>query len=78
MWSLSMSLFVAVLFVLVTPGVLVRLPPGGSKLTVAIVHGIVFAIVFHLTHKMVSRYIHRENFQEMEEDEKKKGPIQSQ
>jgi hypothetical protein len=65
MWSLSMSLFVAVLFVLLTPGVLVRLPPSGSKLTVAIVHGIVFAIVFHFTHKMVWRYIHRENFQGM-------------
>ena len=72
-----MSLFVAILFVLLTPGVVVRLPPRGSKLTVAIVHGVIFAIVFHLTHKMVWRYIHRENFQAATEEEKKK-PIQSQ
>jgi len=42
--------FVVVLFVALTPGVLLRLPPGGSKLTVAAVHGVVFALVYHLTH----------------------------
>lgn len=48
-----MSLFVAFLFVLLTPGILVSLPPRSSKLTTAITHGIVFAIVFHFTHKLV-------------------------
>jgi len=42
--------FVVVLFVALTPGVLLRLPPGGSKLTVAVVHGVVFALVYHFTH----------------------------
>jgi hypothetical protein len=42
--------FVVVLFVALTPGVLLRLPPGGSKLTVAAVHGVVFALVYHFTH----------------------------
>jgi len=57
-----MSLFVALLFVVLTPGVLLRLPPGGSKLTVAITHGVVFALVFHLTHKMVMDYLYGESF----------------
>jgi len=46
--------FVVVLFVALTPGVLLRLPPGGSKLTVAAVHGVVFALVYHFTHHAVS------------------------
>ena len=48
-----MTLFTAVLFFLLTPGVLLRLPPGGSKITVAITHAVVFALVYHLTHKAV-------------------------
>jgi hypothetical protein len=50
-----MTLYVAALFVLLTPGVLVKLPPKGSLLTVAIVHGLVFALIYHLTHKVVYR-----------------------
>ena len=50
---LIMSLFMALLFVLLTPGVLLRLPPRGPLLTVAIVPGLVFAIVYHFTNKMV-------------------------
>lgn len=54
MYNLYMALFVAVLFFLLTPGILLRLPPGGSKYTVAAVHAVVFVIVYHLTHKAVS------------------------
>jgi hypothetical protein len=50
-----MTLYVALLFILLTPGVLLRLPPKGSLLTVAIVHGLVFALVFHFTRKIVYR-----------------------
>jgi len=46
-----------VLFVILTPGILLRLPPGGGKLTVAVVHGIVFALVTHFSYKTVQRYI---------------------
>jgi hypothetical protein len=53
--NIFVTLYIAVLFVLLTPGILVRLPPTGSKLTVAVVHGIVFAIVYHFTHKWVWR-----------------------
>jgi hypothetical protein len=47
------SLYLLLLFVLLTPGVLLRIPPGGSKLTVAVVHGLVLAVVYHFTHKAV-------------------------
>jgi hypothetical protein len=38
------------LFVLLTPGILLRLPPKGSKWIVAIVHGIVFALSMHIVY----------------------------
>lgn len=44
-----MLAFVALLFAALTPGVLVTLPPRSSKLTVALTHGVVFALVYHLT-----------------------------
>lgn len=40
-----------VLFVVLTPGILLRLPQNGSKLTVAAVHGFVLAVIIILTHK---------------------------
>jgi len=53
--GLVVSIYAAILFFLLTPAILVRLPPGGSKWTVAAVHAIVFAILFHFTHKFVWR-----------------------
>jgi len=47
-----MSLFIAVLFYVLTPGILLTLPKGGSKMMVAATHAVVFALVFHFTHKM--------------------------
>ena len=60
--ELYMSLFVAVLFFVLTPGVLLRLPPGGSKLMVAGVHALVFAVVFGLTHKLAMDLLYKEGF----------------
>lgn len=48
-----MSLYVALLFIILTPGVLVRIPKRSSLLIAAIVHGIIFAIIYHLTHNYV-------------------------
>ena len=48
-----MFVFVALLFFVLSPGVLLSLPPKGSKITVAIVHALVFALVFTFTHKLV-------------------------
>ena len=54
--SLVVSLYAAILFFLLTPAILVSLPPRGGKYTVAAVHALVFAIVFHFTHKIVWRF----------------------
>ena len=47
------TVYTALLFFVLTPGILLSLPPGGSKMMVALVHAVVFALVFHFTHKMV-------------------------
>ena len=56
MWF--MVLYVAALFFLLTPGVLLSLPAGGSKTTVALTHAVVFALVWKFTHKLVWRATH--------------------
>jgi hypothetical protein len=53
--NLVMTLYVALLFFVLCPGILVSLPPKGSRLIVALTHAAVFALVFHLTYKMVLR-----------------------
>jgi hypothetical protein len=53
--NVLMSVFLAVLFFVLTPGVLLRLPMGGSKLMVAATHAVVFALIYHFTHKLVWR-----------------------
>jgi hypothetical protein len=47
------TIYAAILFFVLSPGVLLRLPPSGSKLVVAGVHAVVFALVYHFTHKLV-------------------------
>jgi len=58
MFHLYMSLFVALLFYVLTPGILLSLPAGGSKKMVAATHAVVFALVYHLTNKAVSNFIY--------------------
>jgi len=65
-----MAVFVAVLFFVLTPGVLLSLPPKGSKLVVAATHAVVFAVVLHLAYKPVWR-LTVSGFADMEEEEKK-------
>ena len=55
--NLIMFLFLAVLAFALSPGVLVSLPSGGSKVTVAAVHGLVLALVYALVHKTVYRMV---------------------
>jgi hypothetical protein len=54
-----MCLFMGILFFILTPGVLLSLPPGGSLMTKAAVHAIVFAIIYHITHRMAERNFYR-------------------
>jgi hypothetical protein len=49
MWKLALLL--GLLFFVLTPGVLLSLPAGGSRTTVALTHAAVFAVVFHFLHK---------------------------
>uniref|UniRef100_A0A6C0K5H0 Uncharacterized protein n=1 Tax=viral metagenome TaxID=1070528 RepID=A0A6C0K5H0_9ZZZZ len=53
-----MCIFLAVLFFVLTPGILVTLPPKGSKVTVALTHAVVFAIIYCLTYKAVYSYLY--------------------
>lgn len=51
--NLFVALYAGVLFYLLTPNILLRLPQKGSKQMVAFVHAIVFALVLFLTTKFV-------------------------
>lgn len=46
-------IFLAALFYFLIPGVLVRLPPGASTMTVNITHAVVFALVSSFAWGMV-------------------------
>lgn len=50
-----MSFYLFVLFVLLTPGVLLTLPRGGSRMTVAVVHGVVLATILYFSYKPMKR-----------------------
>ena len=46
-------IYIVFLFFVLTPAILVRLPPKANKWIVALVHGIVFAVIFSLTNHFV-------------------------
>lgn len=49
----------AALFFVLTPGVLVSLPPGGSTLTVAATHAVVFVLLYVLVAKVLLKTVLR-------------------
>jgi hypothetical protein len=51
-------IYLGVLFFLLVPGILVTLPKSGSKWTVALLHSLIFVIVFTLTHKFFDQGRH--------------------
>jgi len=62
MIHILMTLFVALLFVVLTPGILISLPSEtSSKYMIASVHGLIFAIIFHFTHKFAWDFFYGEN-----------------
>jgi amino acid permease len=74
--SIIMFIYVFVLFFVLTPGVLVTLPPKSSKMVVALFHALVFAIVWALTHKLVWRASRMEGMEQLDkkkQDHKHKG-----
>ncbi len=55
--NLMMALYFAVLFYLLTPGVLVTLPQGASQQTVRMTHAAVFAVIVLLTKGFVWKMV---------------------
>jgi hypothetical protein len=53
MFHLYIFLFSALLFFVLTPGILLTIPPKSSKTVVALVHALVYATVWQFTHKIV-------------------------
>jgi type IV secretory pathway VirB6-like protein len=53
-----MFIYAFVLFFLLTPKVLVSLPAKGSKIMVAAVHALIFALIFVLTNQWVWKNTH--------------------
>ena len=51
--SIVMFIYAFLLFFVLTPGVLVYLPPKSSKMVTALTHAAIFAIIWQITHKMV-------------------------
>lgn len=49
------AVYLALLFVLLSPNVVTRLPPGGDKMTVTLTHAVIFGVIVYLTTKMVWR-----------------------
>jgi len=47
------TLYVAFLFFILSPNILLKLPPKAGKYTTAAVHSLVFALILHFTGKMM-------------------------
>jgi hypothetical protein len=47
-------IYAVVLFFVLTPGILLTLPPKSNKYTVAIVHAVVFGLILYFSHFVVS------------------------
>jgi hypothetical protein len=54
--NVLMLVYVFVLFFVLTPGVLLSLPPKSSKLVVAATHALVFSLILWATHKIVWKF----------------------
>lgn len=54
--TMAIFLFLAIIAFLLSPGILLSLPPGGSPMVIAATHAVVIALVFSLSHKMLMSY----------------------
>jgi hypothetical protein len=69
---LVFSIYVLALFFLLSPGILVTLPSGGSKMKVAAVHGLIFAVVLYFTGHFVWSWSNK-LFEGYKEGNRRKG-----
>jgi hypothetical protein len=51
--NIIMFFYLFALFFVLTPGILVYLPPRSSKTITALTHALIFSLVWYFTHKMV-------------------------
>jgi hypothetical protein len=56
MWHVACTLFLMLLFFLLTPGVVLSLPKGGTLQQKALVHAVVFGVVVHFLHQVMIHY----------------------
>ena len=54
--NIVVALYAALLFFILVPNVVLRLPPNGDKFTVAAVHALVFALILYFTQHAVWRW----------------------
>ena len=52
--DMFMAIYCAILFFVLSPGVLLRIPKNGSKFVVAGVHAVIFGVVAYFTCNFVS------------------------
>ena len=52
-----MIVVMALLFAALSPGVLIWLPFGASRKVAALVHGLVFAVVWHFLHRPIAQLL---------------------
>ena len=57
MYNIVIPVYATILFFILSPGVLLTLPPGGSTMIVALVHSLVFFILFFFTHRFVYQLV---------------------
>jgi hypothetical protein len=57
MFNFASFLYIVFLFYVLSPNVLLRIPPNGSKHVVAFVHAVVFAIAYYYTSGYVSGFL---------------------
>ena len=55
--DMFMAIYCAILFFILSPGVLLRIPKNGSKFVVAGVHAVLFGVVAFFTCKFVSNFL---------------------
>ena len=48
-------IYVFVLFVILTPGVVVTLPPKTSRMIVVLIHGLLFTLILAFTYQIIAK-----------------------
>ena len=65
-----MFIFITLLYYVLTPGILITIPPKSSKKIVALVHALVYSTVLYFIYKIVFNI--DEGFQTYTEEQKKR------